>query len=61
MKRLLVVLSCGLIAVGTLAFAATPQQEKHFVDAYKKAHEGKGAKGRTAMLYTKGADPQGLR
>jgi len=39
-----------VIAVGTLAFAATSQQEKQFVDAYKKAYEGKDAKGLTAML-----------
>ncbi|MEO8136466.1 MAG: hypothetical protein ABI831_21130 [Betaproteobacteria bacterium] len=62
MKRRLAMMICGLaaLAVGALAFAATPQQEKQFVDAYKKAYEGKDAKALTAMLYTKGADPQGL-
>jgi hypothetical protein len=40
--------------------AATPEAEKQFVDAYKKAFEAKDAKGLNALLYTKGADPQAL-
>ena len=43
-----------------VALAATPAQEKAFVDAYKAAYEGKDAKALNAMLYTKGADPQAL-
>jgi hypothetical protein len=43
-----------------VALAATPAQEKAFVDAYKAAYEGKDAKTLHAMLYTKGADPQAL-
>ena len=42
------------------ALAATPAQEKAFVDAYKAAYEGRNGKALTAMLYTKGADPQAL-
>ena len=52
------------LALGTflvaVALAATPAQEKAFVDAYKAAYEGKDAKALNAMLYTKGADPQAL-
>ena len=47
-------------ALPLVAFAATPAQEKAFVDAYKAAYEGKDAKALHAMLYTKGADPQAL-
>lgn len=43
-----------------VALAATPAQEKAFVDAYRKAYESKDAKGLHALLYTKGADPQAL-
>ena len=52
------------LALGTLlvaaALAATPAQEKAFVDGYKAAYEAKDAKALNAMLYTKGADPQAL-
>ena len=47
-------------ALPIVALAATPAQEKAFVDAYKTAYEGKNAKALHAMLYTKGADPQAL-
>jgi hypothetical protein len=47
-------------AAATVASAATPQQEKAFTDAYKKAYEANDAKGLSALLYTKGADPQAL-
>lgn len=53
----------GWLVAGLLplvALAATPAQEKAFVDAYKKAYESKDAKGLHALLYTKGADPQAL-
>ncbi|MEO8486432.1 MAG: hypothetical protein ABI585_08845 [Betaproteobacteria bacterium] len=42
------------------ALAATPAQEKAFVDAYRRAYESKDAKALHAMLYAKGADPQAL-
>jgi len=52
------------LALGTFlvaaALAATPAQEKAFVDAYKAAYEAKDAKALNAMLYTKGSDPQAL-
>ena len=49
-----------LLALPFAAVAATPAQEKAFVDAYKAAYEGKNAKALHAMLYTRGADPQAL-
>ena len=42
----------------TWALAATPAQEKQFVDSYKKAVEGKDEKTLTGFLYTKGSDPE---
>ena len=47
-------------ALPLVAFAATPAQEKAFVDAYTAAYECKYANALNAMLYTKGADPQAL-
>ena len=48
------------VATSTAAVAATPAQEKQFVDTYKKAFEGKDEKTLVGLLYTKGADPQAL-
>ena len=56
--KLLAALACFVLPL--LALAATPAQEKAFVDAYKTAYERKDAKALNAMLYTKGADPQAL-
>jgi hypothetical protein len=53
-------LFAAVAALPIVALAATPAQEKAFVDAYKAAYEGKNAKALHAMLYTKGADPQAL-
>ena len=50
----------AVLALPLVALAATPAQEKAFVDAYKAAYEGRNAKALDAMLYTKGADPQAL-
>jgi hypothetical protein len=47
-------------AMPIAALAATPAQEKAFVDTYKKAYEAKDAKTLESLLYTKGADPQAL-
>lgn len=58
MTRLVTVLLLGLAS--TVSFAATPEQEKQFVDSYKKAYEAKDAKTLNSFLYTKGADPQAL-
>lgn len=41
-------------------FASTPEQEKAFVEAYKKAFEAKDEKALLAFLYTKGAHPMAL-
>lgn len=49
-----------LAATASIAFAATPAQEKAFVDNYRKAFETKDAKALQAFLYTKGADPRAL-
>ena len=49
-----------LAATACIAFAATPAQEKAFVDNYRKAFETKDAKALQAFLYTKGADPRAL-
>ena len=56
MKTLSLALLLGLAPAFTLA--ATPAQEKQFVDTYRKAYEGKDEKTLTGLLYTKGADPQ---
>jgi hypothetical protein len=57
MKRIATLL---FACAATAAFAATPAQEKQFVDTYKKAYEAKDDKTLLSMLYTKGADPQAL-
>jgi hypothetical protein len=48
------------IAVSASVLAATPEQEKQFVDTYRKAYDAKDAKTLNAMLYTKGADSQAV-
>jgi hypothetical protein len=45
---------------GALLFASTPEQEKAFVEAYKKAFAAKDEKALRAFLYTKGAHPMAL-
>ena len=58
MKALMLALSFA--ARPAIALAATPAEEKQFVDTYKKAFEAKDSKTLTGLLYTKGADPQAL-
>jgi len=58
MKQFVTAILIGLVS--TAAFAATPEQEKQFVDTYKKAAEAKDSKTLATLLYTKGADPQAL-
>jgi hypothetical protein len=62
MERLLAMLACALIAaaVSGSVFAATLEQEKQFVDTYKKAYDAKDANTLNALLYTKGADSEAL-
>lgn len=45
---------------GISLFASTPEQEKAFVEAYKKAFVAKDEKGLLAFLYAKGAYPMAL-
>ncbi|HVO86959.1 MAG TPA: hypothetical protein VMV45_00335 [Casimicrobiaceae bacterium] len=58
MRNAIAVLLLSLVAAAALA--ASPAQEKQFVDSYRKAYEAKDAKTLQSMLYTKGADPQAL-
>lgn len=57
MKNLLAPIVAFAFSV-TSAFAATPEQEKAFVDAYKKALEAGDAKTLASFLYTEGAQPE---
>ncbi len=56
-SRLILVIS--LVAAGSLV-ASTPEQEKAFVEAYKKAFEAKDEKTLATFLSSKGADPMVL-
>ena len=47
------IFACVALAAG----AATPAQEKAFVDTYRKAYDAKDDKTLASLLYTKGADP----
>jgi hypothetical protein len=58
MKVVAAIVAC--IALASVALAATPEQEKQFVAAYKKAYEAKDSKTLIGMLYTQGADPKAL-
>jgi len=60
MERWLAMLAGASIAVSASVVAATPEQEKQFVDTYRKAYDAKDAKTLNAMLYTKGADSQAV-
>jgi len=55
MKYILTSIALIATACGT-AHAATPEQEKAFVESYKKAFEAKDEKALAAFLYTKGAN-----
>ncbi len=60
MKTLLLALTLAAISIfsaSTLS-AATPEQEKAFVESYKKAFESKDDKTLKSFLYTQGADPE---
>jgi hypothetical protein len=59
MKRL-VLLTLILCASISAAPAATPEQEKTFVAAYKKAFEANDTKALEAFLFTKGAQAETL-
>jgi hypothetical protein len=55
MKTVLTSLA-AIAAITVSAFCATPEQEKAFVESYKKAFEAKDEKALAAFLYTKGAE-----
>lgn len=50
----------GAAMLAVPALAATPAQEKAFVDGFKKAVERKDAKALKALLYVRDADPTAL-
>ncbi len=50
----------AVLTLATSLHAATPAQEKQFVDTYRKAYEAKDGKALESLLYTKGADPMAL-
>lgn len=64
MKTSLTVLLSTAVLAGVMCVvpvrAATPAQEKAFVDGFKKAVERKDAKALKALLYVKDADPTAL-
>lgn len=55
-SSLLAVAGFALISIS--AHAATPEQEKTFVDSYKKALEANDTKTLAGFLYTEGAQPE---
>jgi hypothetical protein len=58
MKRTITtILATAIAAIATLK-AATPEQEKAFVEKYKKALEANDEKELSSFLYTKGAEPE---
>ena len=59
MLRIAASLAAVLAFAGPL-HAATPDQEKAFVDAYKQAFDAKDGDALKALLYTDGADPMAL-
>ena len=59
-KHLAPILGVAAFALSFCALAVTPAQEKQFVENYKKAYEARDGKALTALLYSKGADPQAL-
>lgn len=60
MKKLFALLATASALAVTTSFAASPAQEKAFVDAYRGAFEKKDAKALHALLYSKGADPMAI-
>ena len=56
---LLTICACMIVSMTSSALA-TPEQEKAFVDSYRKAFEAKDEKALESFLYTKGSDPEAL-
>lgn len=53
-------LVAGFVMSSASVSLASPEQEKAFVDAYKKAFEAKDENALTGFLYTKGSDPEAV-
>ena len=60
MKKHIAWIAAASVLAVTTAFAASPAQEKAFVDAYRSAFEKNDANALHALLYSKGADPMAL-
>jgi hypothetical protein len=62
MKKLhsVIALCAALLSTSITMNASTPEQEKAFVESYKKAFESKDEATLKSFLYTKGADPMAL-
>lgn len=58
MKHLIPLLLIAVTLPFSFASAATPEQEKAFVDSYKKALEAGDSKALAAFLYTEGAQAE---
>lgn len=56
-SMLLLVIVTAVLASAPLLRAASPEQEKAFVETYRKALEAKDTKTLESFFYTKGADP----
>jgi hypothetical protein len=56
--KIFAVLTLAASLLTASAFAATPEQEKAFVDAYKKAIESGDKKALAGFLYTEGAQAE---
>jgi hypothetical protein len=54
------VVTLGSSLIAAQALAATPAQEKAFIESFRKAHETKDVKSLHAFLHTKGSDPMVL-
>lgn len=60
MKKHIAWIAAASVLAVTTALAASPAQEKAFVDAYRSAFEKNDANALHALLYSKGADPMAL-
>lgn len=56
--KLRTTLTALLATLGLTALAATPEQEKAFIESYKKALENNDAKALAAFLHTEGASAE---
>lgn len=59
MRKLILSVAFTILAASG-ALAATPEQEKAFVDAYKTAFEAQNADGLAALFFSEGAIPEAV-